>query len=100
MYRAIDVWPPFPTAFPSVVTTKRFQKIFEFTGSSLEITPSHYAGSGMPRPRPSMVESSLFAPREPQLVQELLEEMRSADTVDILVSFIKWSGLRAVDARV
>jgi len=46
----------------------------------LEITPPHYAGSGMPRPRTSMVESSLFtgSPREPQLVQELLEEMRCA----------------------
>jgi hypothetical protein len=46
----------------------------------LEITPPHYAGSGIPRPRTSMVESSLFtgSPREPQLVQELLEEMRSA----------------------
>ena len=43
------------------------------------------------RPRTSMVESSLFteSPREPRLVQELLEEMRSADAVDILVSFIK-----------
>ncbi len=51
----------------------------------LEITPPHYAGSGIPRPRTSMVESSLFtgSPREPQLVQELLEEMRSADAVDI-----------------
>ena len=62
----------------------------------LEITPSNYGTSGIPRPQSSLTESSLFtgSPQEPQLAHELFEEMKSADGVDILVSFIKWSGLR------
>jgi len=62
----------------------------------LEITPPHYGTSGIPRPHTPLAESTLFtgSPQEPQLGHELLEEMRSADGVDILVSFIKWSGLR------
>jgi superfamily II DNA or RNA helicase/HKD family nuclease len=62
----------------------------------LEITPPHYGTSGIPRPQSPLSESSLFtgSPQEPQLAHELLNEMKSADSVDILVSFIKWSGLR------
>jgi len=62
----------------------------------LEITPPYYADGGIPRPQTPLAESSLFtgSPSDPQLVHELLQEMRSADGVDLLVSFIKWSGLR------
>lgn len=62
----------------------------------LEITPPNYAQGGVPRPETALVESSLFtgSPADPQLVNELGREMRSADSVDLLISFIKWSGLR------
>jgi superfamily II DNA or RNA helicase len=62
----------------------------------LEITPPNYPQGGMPRPKTALAESSLFtgSPADPQLVHELGREMQSADSVDVLVSFIKWSGLR------
>src|SRR5437016_5469686 len=40
------------------------------------------------------IEADEEPSRDAQLVHELLQEMPSADGVDILVSFIKWSGLR------
>ncbi|WP_067172853.1 DUF3427 domain-containing protein [Microtetraspora niveoalba] len=51
------------------------------------------------RPLTSLSEAALLtnAPEDPNLAHELATELASADQVDLLCAFVKWSGLRILE---
>lgn len=51
------------------------------------------------RPSTPLGDSALLlnAPGEPALAQELQAELASADRVDLLIAFVRWSGIRLVE---
>ncbi len=67
----------------------------------LEVRPARVGlGETEPTRRPvtPLADSALLmnAPGEPALAQELQAELSSADRVDLLIAFVKWSGIRLV----
>ena len=78
--------------FNSNLTEEKIERTNEFLQGVLAVGQNKLPAA----PTTPLSQSALFtgAPAKPQLSIELLAEMRSADRVDMLVSFIKNSGFR------
>ncbi|GAA0323456.1 superfamily II DNA or RNA helicase/HKD family nuclease [Kineococcus aurantiacus] len=85
--RVLDVLDA-PTGVPVLDERGRFQQLLSVTQ---EATP--------PRPATPLSEAALLtnSPGEPALGSEIRAELESADSVDLIVAFLKWSGLRLLD---
>lgn len=65
----------------------------------LSIVKEEPGAANPPRPLTSLSEAALLtnAREDPNLAHELTTELASADRVDLLCAFVKWSGLRILE---
>ena len=82
--------------FATLGVDRRAEQLFALLRESDPRLAVGKTAADLSRPESSIAQSSLFtgAAHEPQLYAELKKEIASADHIDMLVSFIKWSGLR------
>lgn len=83
--------------FETLVVAKQAQQLISFFDKKNSIF-SLDENSKIVRPETSIAQSSLFtgAIHEPQMYTELKKEIASCNRIEMLVSFIKWSGLRLI----
>lgn len=84
--------------FAELSVEAQAEQLLALLGEGDPRLPLGKTAKDMPRPETSIAQSSLFtgAVHEPQMYGELKKEIASADEIDMLVSFIKWSGLRLI----
>ena len=82
--------------FAGLGVDQRAEQLFALLSESDPRLAVGKTAADLSRPETSIAQSSLFtgAIHEPQMYTELKKEIVSADRIDMLVSFIKWSGLR------
>ena len=83
---------------PSLAVDEKAEQLLALLKAQDPMLALGKRASDMTRPETSLAMSSLFtgAVHEPQMFSELKKEIASADHIDMLVSFIKWSGLRLI----
>ena len=83
---------------PSLAVDEKAEQLLALLKAQDPMLALGKRASEITRPETSLAMSSLFtgAVHEPQMFSELKKEIASADRIDMLVSFIKWSGLRLI----
>ena len=84
--------------FAALGVDRRAEQLFALLRETDPRLAAGKTAADIERPETSIAQSSLFtgAVHEPQMFTELKKEIVSADRIDMLVSFIKWSGLRLI----
>ena len=84
--------------FAALGVDRRAEQLFALLRERDSRLAAGKTAADIERPETSIARSSLFtgAVHEPQMFTELKKEIVSADRIDMLVSFIKWSGLRLI----